>query len=132
MTAEEIAFATETILAAGARDVYTVPLGMKKNRPGTMICVICDTDRSDEFASLIFKHTSTTGVRRLLTGRYVLERSTSLLETKYGNVRVKHSGGYGTEREKFEYEDLARIAREQGKSIVEIRRELGSEGWINE
>ena len=127
MTAEEIAFATETILAAGARDVYTVPLGMKKNRPGTMICVICDPDRDKEMASLIFRHTSTVGIRRLLTDRYVLDRYETVRETKYGPVRVKHSSGYGADREKTEYEDLARIAREQGKSIVEIRTELGSE-----
>ena len=128
MTAEEIAFAAETILSAGARDVYTVPLGMKKNRPGTMICVICDVDRSNEMAALMFKHTSTVGIRRILTGRYVLDRRETIADTKYGPVRIKHSQGYGTEREKMEYEDLARIAREQGRSIVEIRRELGSEG----
>ena len=45
-------------------------------------------------------------------------------DTKYGPVRIKRAQGYGADREKLEYEDLARIAREQGKSLAQIRREL--------
>ena len=124
MSAEEIGFAQERLLEAGARDVFTVPLGMKKNRPGTMICVICDMPEGDSFAEEMFKYTSTIGIRKFETERYVLERSESCRETEFGPVRVKRSRGYGTDREKIEYEDLARIAREQGRSVTEIRKEL--------
>ncbi len=124
MSAEDIGFALERLLEAGARDVFTVPLGMKKNRPGTMICVICDAAEGDSFAAEMFRCTSTIGIRRTETERYVLERSESSRETEYGPVRVKRSRGYGADREKIEYEDLARIAREQGRSVTEIRKEV--------
>ena len=124
MSAEDIGFALERLLEAGARDAFTVPVGMKKNRPGTMICVICDVPESDRLAAELFKYTSTIGIRRMESERYVLERSENCLDTRYGTVRVKRSHGYGTEREKIEYEDLARIAREQGRSVTEIRKEL--------
>lgn len=124
MSAEDIGFAMERLLEAGARDVFTVPLGMKKNRPGTMICVICDVPESDRLAAEMFRYTSTIGIRKTETERYVLERSERSLDTGYGPVRIKRSKGYGAEREKIEYEDLARIAREQGRSVTEIRKEL--------
>ena len=127
MSAEEIAFATERLLAAGARDVWTQPLGMKKNRPGTMICVLCDPDESDRLAAELFRYTTTLGIRKEETERYVLSRSETVRETKYGQVRSKRSQGYGVVREKLEYEDLARLAGERGVSIREIRRELEEE-----
>ncbi len=127
MSAEEIAFATERLLAAGARDVWTQPLGMKKNRPGTMICVLCDPDESDRLAAELFRYTTTLGIRKEETERYVLSRSEAVRDTKYGQVRSKHSQGYGVVREKLEYEDLARLAGERGVSIREIRRELEEE-----
>ncbi|MBR0208050.1 MAG: nickel pincer cofactor biosynthesis protein LarC [Oscillospiraceae bacterium] len=124
MSAEEIGFATERLLAAGARDVYTLPLGMKKNRPGAMICVICGETESERFASELFRYTSTIGIRKETVERYLLSRSEDVRDTKYGPVRIKRAQGYGADREKLEYEDLARIAREQGKSLAQIRREL--------
>lgn len=129
MSAEEIAFAMERLFAAGARDVYTIPLGMKKNRPGTLFCVICAASDSDRMAEEIFRHTSTIGIRRQTVERYTLSRSESVRQTEYGPVKVKRSQGYGVVREKLEYEDLARIARENGESILRLKKELekGSE-----
>ncbi len=124
MSAEEIAFAAERLLAAGAKDVYTIPLGMKKNRPGTMLCVICGAASCEDFAALIFRYTSTLGIRREQTERYVLDRFETAEDTKYGPVRIKHARGWGVVREKPEYDDLARIARERDVSIAQIRREL--------
>ena len=128
MSAEDIGCAMERLFAGGALDVFTVPIGMKKNRPGTMLSVICRPEDKDCMVMLIFRHTSTIGIRVQETERCVLDRETELRMTGLGELRVKKVSGYGVSREKFEYEDLARIAREQGKSIVEIRRELGSEG----
>ncbi len=56
-----------------------------------------------------------------MTRRYVLEREIKTLQTPYGDVRVKSVSGYGTAREKYEYEDLARIARERGIGLSEVR-----------
>ena len=121
MTAEEIGFATEMLLAAGARDVYTAPIGMKKNRPGTLIRVICSPEDKERMARLLFRHTTTIGIRETEMGRYVLDRQLETSETPLGAVRVKKTAGYGVAREKYEYEDLARIAAERELSLAEAR-----------
>ncbi len=122
MTAEAIGFAMDELFAAGAVEVYTVPLGMKKCRPGTLLSVMCREQDRDRMLHLIFLHTSTLGVRERLCRRYTLDRSVETVETPYGPVRCKHASGYGVDRCKPEYEDLARIAREQGLSIDAVRR----------
>lgn len=121
MTAEEIGFAMEMIFAAGARDVYAVPVLMKKSRPGTMICALCDEASRGAVVAAFFKHTQTLGLRQSVAVRYVLDRSLQSEETAAGAVRVKESTGYGVRRCKYEYEDLARIAREKGISLREAR-----------
>lgn len=121
MTAEEIGFAMEMIFAAGARDVYAVPVLMKKSRPGTMICALCDEASRGAVVAAFFKHTQTLGLRQSAAVRYVLDRSLQSEETAAGSVRVKESAGYGVRRRKYEYEDLARIAREKGISLREAR-----------
>ncbi len=127
MSAEDIGFAEERLLAAGARDVYTLPLGMKKNRPGTMLCVICGEQESELLAREIFRHTTTLGIRKEAVERYVLSRGETARGSKYGPVRVKRSQGYGVVREKAEFDDLARIARERDRSLAQIRAELEEE-----
>lgn len=124
MTAEEIGFAMERLFDGGAFEVYTVPVGMKKSRPGTLIRVMCDPQKKEEMVRLMYRYTTTIGVRETVTHRFVLDRNIRTIETPYGDVRVKESTGYGVTRRKLEYEDLARIAREQGKSVAQIRDEL--------
>ena len=121
MTAEEIGFATEMLFAAGANEVFTVPIGMKKNRPGTLICVLCEEARKTDMTEAIFKHTSTLGIRESVMERHVLARETVTAETEYGTVRRKNAQGYGVYRSKAEYDDLARIAKEKGISLREAR-----------
>lgn len=122
MTAEEIGFAMECLFDGGALEVYTVPIGMKKSRPGTLIRVMCTEANKEKITALIFKHTTTIGVRENIMHRYVLKREIVEMETPYGKVRRKDSVGYGTSRSKYEYEDLARVAKEQGVSIREADR----------
>ena len=121
MSAEEIGYAVERLLEGGARDVYTAPIGMKKNRPGTLIRVICSAADRDRMAKLMFRCTSTLGIRASETGRYILDRRTETVATPYGEVRIKTSSGYGVTRRKPEYDDLARIAAEQDVSLAEAR-----------
>ena len=119
MTAEEIGSAMDCLLAAGALDVFTVPIGMKKSRPGTMLTVLCREEDRAEMLSLLFRHTATLGVREAVRTRHVLDRREETLQTPFGAVRRKVSSGYGCERIKYEYEDLVRIARAQGISLRE-------------
>lgn len=123
MTAEEIGFATETILSAGALEVFTVPTGMKKSRPGILLEVMCKEEDRDRMLELIFLHTTTLGVREQFSRRYTMNRSIETVTTPYGTVRKKVSAGYGTKREKYEYEDLAAIARKEGLSLRQVRQE---------
>ncbi|MBQ7714481.1 MAG: nickel pincer cofactor biosynthesis protein LarC [Clostridia bacterium] len=122
MTAEEVAFALDAIRECGAKEVFTVPVGMKKNRQGTLVCVLCDKDVKDAVIKAVFKHTTTLGIREESVKRYILERETESIETDYGVVRKKTSWGYGVVRSKYEYDDVARIAREQD---VGFREALG-------
>lgn len=119
MTAEQLGFAMERLFDGGALDVYTVPIGMKKSRPGTLLRVICLEASREEMVSLLFRHTTTLGVRESRLVRHTLRRSVSTIETPYGPVHRKDSQGWGVRRRKYEYEDLAKIAREQGISLTE-------------
>jgi len=126
MTAEQVGFAMERLMESGAKDVFTVPLGMKKSRPGILFCVICREQDREKMVSLIFRYTTTIGIREARMHRYVLDRSVTTLETPYGAVRRKDSSGYGVTRSKYEYEDLARIAEENGISIAEAVDRIGN------
>ena len=109
------------MFAASARDVYTQAIGMKKNRPGILLSVICMPEDADRLAEVIMKHTSTLGVRRQEMSRYTLRREMKTVHTPYGNVRVKYSHGMGAERIKPEYEDVAALAKEHGVPLDTIR-----------
>lgn len=124
MTGEDIGFAIEALLAGGALDVFTTPIGMKKSRLGVLLTVLCRPAEQEKMAKLLFRHTTTLGVRVGLCSRFTLRRSEEVTQTPYGPVRRKISQGYGVCREKSEYEDLAAIARAQGKSLSEIREML--------
>lgn len=119
MTAERVGFAMEELFAAGALEVYTVPVGMKKSRPGIMLCTMCAEEKRDEIVRMIFRHTTTLGIRENVSKRYTLARRIDTIETELGPVRVKRSEGYGVIRTKYEYEDIAKIAAERGISIDE-------------
>lgn len=121
MTGEEIGFATEQLLKAGALDVFTTPIGMKKSRPGVLFTVLCRVEDRERLLPLIFRHTTTLGIRENRLRRYALTRRTEIVDTPYGPVRQKISTGYGVERRKYEYEDLANIAREHQLPLSELK-----------
>lgn len=121
MTGEDIGFATEQLFAAGALEVYTQSVGMKKSRPGVLLSVICLPADADRLAETIMKHTTTLGVRRQDLSRYALRRKIETVDTDWGKVRVKRASGMGAAREKYEYDDLAALAKEHGVSLGEVR-----------
>ena len=120
MTPEQIAYATELLMEEGARDVYTTSIGMKKGRPGILLTVLCDAGHRESMVRLMFRHTSTIGIRETVHHRYVLRRTVESVDTEYGPVHVKRSSGYGTEHVKAELEDLAGIARAEGRTLAEV------------
>ena len=124
MTGEQIGFAMERLLDAGALDVYTVPVGMKKSRPGTLLCVLCRAQDREKILRELFMHTTTLGVREMPLRRYTMTRRVETVQTALGAVRCKVSEGYGVVRRKFEYDDLARLAREQNRSLQEITEQI--------
>ena len=121
MTGEDIAFAMEQLFAAGARDVYTQPIGMKKSRPGILLSVICLAQDADKLAEVMIKHTTTLGIRRQDMSRYVLDRREKTVTTEYGPVRLKQASGMGAERVKAEYEDIAALAKELNLPLEAVR-----------
>ena len=124
MTPEAVGFAAEELLGAGALDVFTAAVQMKKSRPGVLLTVLCRPDDRERLLALLFRHTTTLGVRERRCARYVLGRTERKTQTPYGAVRVKAASGWGVTREKPEYEDLARIARENGLSLAEAAASL--------
>lgn len=128
MTGEAIGYAFDKLFAAGALDVYTIPIGMKKSRPGHLLHVICREAEKDALVRALFAHTTTIGIRENRFRRYTLDRHIETIETSDGPVRRKCSTGYGVSREKFEHDDLARIADAQGLSLREaearVRKQL--------
>jgi len=121
MTGEAIGFAVRRLREAGALDVWTQAIQMKKDRPGTQLCCLCPPEREAEFARLMLKHTTTIGVRGQTLRRYTLEREAVTLDTPYGPVRAKRSHGYGVDRTKPEFDDLAQIAEREDISVGEIK-----------
>jgi uncharacterized protein (DUF111 family) len=121
MTGESIGYAMEKLFDGGALDVFTVPVNMKKSRPGILITVLCRPETREQIVRLIFKHTTTLGVRETVCSRYVLDRKVEEMETPVGKIRKKTSSGYGVQRSKFEYDDVAAAADKKGIGLDEIR-----------
>lgn len=119
MSPEAVGFAIEELLRLGAPDAWYTQIGMKKTRPGVVLTCLCKPQQRDEMVRAIFRHTTTLGIREALCRRYVLRREDRAVATPYGPVHVKHAEGWGVEREKAEYEDLRRIARDADLTLAQ-------------
>ena len=124
MTAEDIGYAVDKLMADGAGDTFTMPIYMKKSRPATLLTVLCCEDMRDKMVADLFKYTTTIGVRETVSERYVLDRRRVAAHTKYGDVRIKEVEGYGVKRSKPEYDDVAKLAEANDVSPMEIRRQI--------
>ena len=124
MTGEDISFAAETLLNAGALDVYTIPIQMKKGRPGIILTCLCALSEKENFTNLFFQHTTTRGIRYAVYERVKLVSTFETKETPYGKIRIKKSSGYHVNHEKPEFEDLKAIAFKQGCSLKDVRNLL--------
>lgn len=120
MTPEAIGYATERLLDAGALDVFTAPIYMKKNRPAVLLtCLSRPEDRTD-LSALMLRHTTTHGVRYRALRRDVLETAVRPVETAYGQIRVKTASGCGVVKSKPEYEDVKSAALRAGVPFQQV------------
>lgn len=127
MTGEDIAYAAEKLLEAGALDVFAQPMMMKKGRPATLLTCLCKENERNRFAKLMLRHTTSFGVRAKLCERYALNREQVVKTTKYGEIGVKRGFGYGVDKQKLEYEDVKRSADAAGVTLEKVRREAKGE-----
>ena len=110
MTGEEIGYATGVLMESGALDVFTTSVYMKKNRPGILFTILVKLEDKEKFAKLIFENTTTIGIRYNAIDRFRLARREEKVMTKYGEVRVKVSEGFGVTKVKPEYDDVSEAA----------------------
>lgn len=122
MTGEAIGYASELLLEAGALDVYTAPIQMKKSRPAVLLCCLCRPSEQDKLTQLMLRHTTTWGVRASVMDRSVLTTRIVPVKTKYGVVRVKQGTGYAIKKCKVEYGDMAAAAAQAGVELVRVER----------
>ncbi len=121
VTGEVLGYAMERLFAAGALDVWFTPVQMKKNRPGVVLSILARPERADALVAVILRETPTLGVRRRPVERVVAERRERMVETDWGMVRVKEKWLDGRKvAASPEYEDCARIAREQGIPLQDV------------
>ncbi len=122
---ETLGYFLEAALREGALDVFFTPIQMKKNRPASLLTVLCRPEDRERMARLIFRETTTLGVRGRLLDRWVLNRREEVRETEFGPVRFKVAELDGeTAQAAPEYEELKRIAEESGLPLREVRRRI--------
>ena len=112
---QAVAYTLEQLLAAGALDVFTQSIGMKKSRSGILLTVICHSEIAHNCKEIIFRQTTTLGIRERTQQRSILDREIQSVETKYGVIKVKVAS-WGEGEAKIlnvqpEYEDCADLAR---------------------
>ena len=128
MDAEIFGHVLERALEAGALEVFHTPVQMKKSRPGVQLSVLCAPEDRDRLAALIFRETTTLGLRSTLQSRWVLDREILEVPTEWGPVRVK-AGRLNGEIVNLspEYEDLREIALRSGQPLKTLRQQILSE-----
>ncbi|MDQ7781748.1 MAG: nickel pincer cofactor biosynthesis protein LarC [Desulfomonilaceae bacterium] len=115
----------EQMLGMGALDVFLVPIQMKKNRPGTMLCVICRPELLNPFAEFLIRETTSIGLRWRIDDRLKAARTIKEVPTKFGPVRFKVAHlGTDTVNVVPEYEDCKRVALEQKIPLKEVMEDL--------
>jgi uncharacterized protein (TIGR00299 family) protein len=118
---EVIGYTTAKLAEAGALDVYTTPIQMKKNRPAVTLSVICDGAHLSKLEHIIFRETTTLGIRRWLVSRHKLERRPHTVATAWGPVEGKLAFlGDGTTSFSPEFEACRRIATERNLPLKDV------------
>ena len=120
MTPEALSFAHQRLAEEGALDVCIAPIIMKKGRAGYSLTCMCQISDRDKMRNLLFKHTTTLGMREYTSRRYTLKREFGVIQTQFGDVRTKTSHGFGVHRYKPEHDDIAEIAKKHNMSVPDV------------
>lgn len=119
-TGEMLGYVMELLFHAGARDVHYIPVFMKKNRPAYQLNVICEEQKASELEEIIFRETTTIGIRRMHLERSVLHREIRQVQTSLGQAEVKVCT-WGKERRIYpEYDSVVRLAGKHGLSYRQV------------
>jgi len=123
---EIIGYLSEKLLEEHALDVWTEPIFMKKNRQAVQLNVLCKEEQELKFSEMIFKETTTLGIRSIYAGRYFLERKEKTVKLPYGDVKVKLAYVRG-KLVTFspEFESCKKLSIKSGKSLKEVYRDVG-------
>jgi pyridinium-3,5-bisthiocarboxylic acid mononucleotide nickel chelatase len=119
--AEVVGYCFDQLFAAGALDVFTTPIQMKKNRPGVLLSVLASENALTVLEAILFRETETFGIRRYPVERHKLQREAVTVSTPWGPIRGKRGwreGGPSVFTP--EYDDCARVAREHGVALREV------------
>ncbi|NEQ25692.1 MAG: nickel pincer cofactor biosynthesis protein LarC, partial [Microcoleus sp. SIO2G3] len=136
LSPQAIGYVFEALFNTGAVDVFTQPIGMKKSRPGILLTVICHPQDIEACEAVLFRETTTLGVRRLTQQRAILPREIQSVQTKYGKVQVKVAWSNDSTEKIItnvqpEYEDCAELARTNNRSWREVHQ-LALQAWYSQ
>ncbi len=117
---EVLGYVMERLFEAGARDVHYTPVFMKKNRPAWQLNVICREEDVEKLEQIIFRETTTIGIRRMKMERTVLRREEKVVDTVFGQAQVKVCEARGVKRFYPEYESVAGLAKEHQAPFAQV------------
>ncbi len=117
---EAFGYCMEQLFAAGARDVFYIPVYMKKNRPAYEVVVICEPQDVEKMEAILFTETTTIGIRRTKMERTILKRNIITMESSFGPVQIKVCEFQDTKWGYPEYESIKKIAMKEGVSYLEV------------
>lgn len=132
---EVLGAAQQALLDAGALDVWTTSIGMKKQRPGVMLSLLCKPPQRDAMANLMLELTGSFGVRFRPWGRMVLDRRFAVVTTRFGDLRIKIGSVNGQVRAVHpEFEDAAALARRHRVPLREVMSaaDAAAQQWRDE
>jgi uncharacterized protein (DUF111 family) len=133
VTGQALGHAQQALLGAGAVDVWTTPIFMKKQRPGVMLCLLCAADDAQRLADEVLALTGSFGVRMRLWDRRVLERRHESVATRYGQVRLKIGSRAGKAMvARTEYEDVRQLAEAANVPLREVMAaaDAAADQWL--
>jgi len=132
LSPQAIGYTFDALFAAGALDVFTQTIGMKKSRPGVLLTVLCHPERLAACESVLFRETTTLGIRRSQQQRTILAREIQTIDTSYGTVRIKVARqGHTIVNVQPEYEDCAQLAQRHQLPWREIQR-VALQAWYSQ
>ncbi len=119
-TGENLGYLMELLLEAGARDVNYSPIFMKKNRPAYQLNVLCKKEDVKKLESIIFKETTTIGIRKIQMERSILKREVITVKTSIGEAEIKVCEVEGDKRFYPEYESVVKVCKDKNISYSEV------------